>query len=428
MDIGPAVILRGADLTVSSAGTAAVVSGVRRPEPPAPRSGWDPAVSPAVPWRCSRCPAPTALRVDVVLQPRDPAGLTSYAVAVSTPGSGQYPPLPRRAAVRDAGSDRAQRTIESVGAALAGAGLHPGTVSANDLSIPVRATAAQLATAFSTGFDAVPGARGPDRLRQHDRPPDGRHGGSLVQTVVGLDDLALAHARPADEPARAGPRPRRGRTGGSGGPQAMLHRGDRRRDRWLLHRQPGGAPPTGSRALYDQGDLGLGPDGGPLRAPGLRRPPTSPPTSRASARPPPVTTVDVDGGPLAHSGVGEADVDIEQVAELWPPTPTSSSTRGPTPTPAGYDTYNSIVTQDEAKVVSTSWGLCEPFTGSASRPGREHPVRGGGRPGPDHRGRLRRRGIRGLPRSSGYSDDTLAVDDPASQPFVTGAGGTRGRR
>ena len=31
-------------------------------------------------------------------------------------------------------------------------GLHPGAVSTNDLSIPVRATAAQLSTAFATGF------------------------------------------------------------------------------------------------------------------------------------------------------------------------------------------------------------------------------------------------------------------------------------
>ncbi len=132
----------------------------------------------------------------------------------------------------------------------------------------------------------------------------------------------------------------------------------------------------------------------------------------------PVSTVDVDGGPLAHSGVGEADVDIEQVVSFAPAAHIIVY-EGPNTDAGGYDTYNSIVTQDVAKVVSTSWGLCEPFTGSASAQAEgtlfeEAAVQGqtvvassGDEGSEDCLG-------------SGYSDDTLAVDDPASQPFVTG--------
>ena len=89
-------------------------------------------------------PVPAAtLSVDVVLQPRDPAALASYAQAVSTPGSAQYRHYVTVAQfVSLFGPTR--RTVESVKQALVDAGLHPGAVSGNDLSIPIRATAAHL--------------------------------------------------------------------------------------------------------------------------------------------------------------------------------------------------------------------------------------------------------------------------------------------
>ena len=77
-----------------------------------------------------------------------------------------------------------------------------------------------------------------------------------------------------------------------------------------------------------------------------------------------MTPVNVDGGPTARSGVGEADVDIEEVTGLAPQVHILVY-QGPNTSTGGYDTYSSIVTQDTARVVSTSWGLCEPFEGSA---------------------------------------------------------------
>ena len=54
-----------------------------------------------------------------------------------------------------------QTTVDSVRRALAGVGLHPGPTSINNLSIPIRGSAAQLASAFSTGFRRyrIPGGR-----------------------------------------------------------------------------------------------------------------------------------------------------------------------------------------------------------------------------------------------------------------------------
>ena len=60
-----------------------------------------------------------------------------------------------------------------------------------------------------------------------------------------------------------------------------------------------------------------------------------------------VTTVDVDGGPAENSGVGEADVDIEQVAGLAPDAHILVY-EGPNTDAGAYDTYNAIVSDDQA--------------------------------------------------------------------------------
>ena len=67
-----------------------------------------------------------------------------------------------------------------------------------------------------------------------------------------------------------------------------------------------------------------------------------------------VTTIAVVGGPLRNSGVGEADVDIEEVLGLAPLVHILVY-QGPNSASGAYDTYSSIVAQDTAKVVSTSW-------------------------------------------------------------------------
>ncbi len=124
------------------------------------------------------------LRVDVVLQPRNPAALTSYAQAVSTPGSGQYRRyLSEAQFVARFGPTRG--TVASVRRALIGAGLHPGAVSSNDLSIPIRATAAGLSSAFSTGFRRFRVAGGRIAYANTDAPQLPGSVASSIQSVVG---------------------------------------------------------------------------------------------------------------------------------------------------------------------------------------------------------------------------------------------------
>ena len=96
-------------------------------------------------------PSGAPLQIDVVMQPRHPAALSSYAEAVSTPGS----PLYRHYL----GKDEFLRTfgptpqeVQSVRRALVAEGLDPGRLSGNHLSIPVSATAGRLGRAFSIRF------------------------------------------------------------------------------------------------------------------------------------------------------------------------------------------------------------------------------------------------------------------------------------
>ena len=240
----------------------------------------------------------------------------------------------------------------------------------NDLSIPVRATAAQLGSAFSTGFRRYRVAGGRIAYANTDAPQLAGSVAPLIQSVVGLDDLNLAMPAgrhvgvPAIPGVGAAPELGNGRTAG------VSDRSDRRRGAGLVHRRPGGHAPTGSpistsRATWARAR--------PSPSTSCRDsgPPTSPPTGRASSTHTAVTTVNVDGGPLASSGVGEADVDIEQVMSLAPDVRILVY-QGPNNGAGGYDTYESIIASDQAKVISTSWGLCEPFTGSSDRPGREH--------------------------------------------------------
>jgi subtilase family serine protease len=405
-----AVIGSGLTSTTAAAATTANV-------PPRVRLGHAPRL-PADAAAVSPLPEATTLSVKVVLQPRDPSALTAYAQQVSTPGTDLYR---HYLSVRQF-ADRfgpTSSTIRSVDEALGDVGLHPGVASTNGLSIPVRATAGQLSAAFSTGFERYRVGGGRVAFANTGPPQIAGSVARFVQTVVGLDDLSLA--QPASQRSSAGS------VGAgeephvaTGGPQPCATAvTDASADDSLTTDQVAAA--YGFPNLYKQGDLGSGQTVAlyELQGYGSKDISTYQTCYGTSTS---VATVLVDGGPLAGSGVGEADIDIEQVLSLAPDTHIVVY-EGPNSGTGGYDTYSSIVTQDKAKVVSTSWGLCEAFEGSsaagaentvfeeAATQGQTLVAASGDQGSEDCLG-------------SGYLNDTQAVDDPSSQPFVTAAGGT----
>ncbi|MGA2522243.1 MAG: S8 family serine peptidase, partial [Acidimicrobiales bacterium] len=72
-----------------------------------------------------------------------------------------------------------------------------------------------------------------------------------------------------------------------------------------------------------------------------------------------VSYVDVDGGPgVSGAGSGEAALDIEQIIGLAPQAHVTVY-QSTSSADALYDDYLTAISSDSARVISTSWGICE---------------------------------------------------------------------
>ncbi len=132
----------------------------------------------------------------------------------------------------------------------------------------------------------------------------------------------------------------------------------------------------------------------------------------------PLQNVLVDGySGAAGSGAGEVTLDIELQAALAPGVSKILVYEGPNSDAGVVDTYNKIATDNLAKSISTSWGEAE-NSATASVRGSENTA--------FQQMAAQGQSIFAASGDSGAYDDksTLSVDDPASQPYMTGVGGT----
>ena len=355
-------------------------------------------------------PKSTVLHLDVVLQPRDPAELASFATQVSTPGSPLYHHyLPARAFPAKFGPTSA--AISAVERSLRAAGLRPGPISRDHLSIPVRATAGRVAKAFSTSFKRYRlGAR--VAYANTSAPLFSGAARRYVQGVLGLDSLAQVrpaglnrvpvHGKGSAEPRVV-----------TGGPQPCA---------------AASATPNAYTAdqiasvynfssLYGAGDEGAGITVALVELDGLD---TNSVAGYQSCygTDASVTQVYVDGGAGGES-TAEPLLDVEDVIGL---APKAAIQVYEAPNFIGgsgyYDDLAAIVSADTAQVVSTSWtNGCEEdvieTTIEAERTLFEEAATQG-------QSFFASAGDNGSEDCGG----TLGVDDPASQPYVTGVGGT----
>ncbi|HEX4110594.1 MAG TPA: protease pro-enzyme activation domain-containing protein [Solirubrobacteraceae bacterium] len=366
-------------------------------------------------------PASAALQVSVVLAPRDPAALASFLHAVSTPGSPQYGHYlaPGQFGPRFGAS---AHTIASVSAALHGAGLSPGTPTANDLSIPVRGDAAQVSSALHVQFARyrLPGGRiGFANTAAPTLPASATAG---VRDVVGLQSLYEPSAVGLQAgPARASPLV-------SGGPVACAQAGALPADGfgYTIDQLAEGYDLD---PLYSSGDLGAGTTVGIYE---LETNLTSDITTfDACFRiDPSIGYIPVDGGASASaSGDGEAALDIEEVAGLAPAA-NIQVFQGPNGGVGPFDLLQAMADQDTSQINTTSWGECEQdmLLGDPNEITAEEIV-------------FDEMAIQGqtmyAASGDGGSEDcqdvqinpnpnqnAIAVEDPASQQLVTGVGGT----
>jgi subtilase family serine protease len=126
----------------------------------------------------------------------------------------------------------------------------------------------------------------------------------------------------------------------------------------------------------------------------------------------------VSGIPSGGGGPAEVTLDIELQIALAPGASKVIVYEGPNSTAGVVDTYNRIATDNLAKQISTSWGLPEASNSASARSSENSAFQQMAAQG---------QSIFAAAGDSGAFDNgsTLSVDDPASQPFMVGVGGTR---
>jgi hypothetical protein len=394
------------------------------------------------------------LELDVTLSPRDPSGLEAFAQAVSTPGSSQFRHF------LTSGQFAARfgpepSSVVAVRSWLDSQGLRVGASIDDGLIVPVRGDLASVARAFAVGFEnyLLPSGRTARLPTEEPRLPAGLSG--LVSDVVGLDDLA----RPTPQLARSDANRAATAFGGvQGGTAPATSPGEPH----AATRATGPTPTSSCVSAIDQSGGGFTGDelaqaysASPLYASGdegqgvtialYELEPYLPSDIAAydncysPVLDPTVSDVSVNGadtnscGSLSAtlcqpSGSGEAALDIEMTEAIAPQANVevyvgSDLGQGASNAQA-LSTYAAMVDQDTARVISTSWGECERDLGTSQIRAEASVFEQAAAQGQTIVAASGDSGSEDCLNDGSLEDQVLAVDDPASQPWVTGAGGT----
>jgi len=120
---------------------------------------------------------------------------------------------------------------------------------------------------------------------------------------------------------------------------------------------------------------------------------------------------------IAGMGAIEVELDIEVVAAIAPHA-NQVVYEGPNTFTGINDTYNRIVTDNKAKIATTSWGLCEASSGPGELQTLDSIFKQEAAQG------ISFFAAAGDTGAYDCGDNNLAVDSPASDPYVTAVGGT----
>jgi subtilase family serine protease len=314
--------------------------------------------------------------------------------------------------------------VDAVENALRAAGLSPGQVSSDRLSIPVTASASAIDHAFgiqlvsyrlSDGRVAYANSAAP-RLPADVEP--------LVDGVLGLDNLYPQQSQAswpsapvaAEHPARAAIRA----AADTAGPQPCTAATDITAEGAFTANQL--AEYYGMSPLYSLGDLG---HGARVALVEFETNLTSDISSYESCYgiKTPVSYVKVDGGATGNAaGSGEAALDIEDVAGLAPDA-TINVYQAPNTATGAYDDYQAIVSGKD-QVVSTSWGECEDYATESDVTSWETLFEEANTEDQTWFAAAGDSGSTGCLRSGGPDAGDVNAQTPASSPLVVGVGGT----
>ena len=332
------------------------------------------------------------LSVAVALKLRNTAALHQFLADVSNPHSSKYGHYLTPAQFL-AQYGPTQASVDAVSSHLASAGLRVTKVSANRQVVDATGTAAQIRTAFGTTIGSYYDQNLHRAFYANKTAPSLPTSlASVVQGVAGLDDHYLPHhtvSKPADTAGGYGPSDLRGAydvpsgADGSGITVAL----------WEFD-----AFPAGDITAYDQ-QYGL--------------------------NSPAPTVVNVDGGQSSPAG-GEVEVDLD-IETIQAMAPAASQIVYEAPEPGNdnnafqqeeIDEANQIVSDDKASIVSMSWGLCEPQRTASLMQSADNAFAQGAAEGI---GWFAASGDDGSADCGSGGD---SVDFPASDPNITGVGGT----
>jgi len=377
-------------------------------------------------------PAGASLHLEIGLRVRNQAALASFIAGLSDRGSPMFHHFlqPAQFGTRF-GPTVAQ--VARVDAALRSAGLVPGPVARDRLAIPVHASATAAERAFATPLIRYRLAGGQVAYANSAAPRIPAAAAPYVSGVLGLDtvnvpdSLAIrpgaprgriramtsASAASAVGPSVAGPSAAVGPRPCQAAMQAALDYGSYTADQLAAH--------YGMSPLYGLNDLGQ-----QIHVALVEFEPDSPSDISAYLSCYQLhTTVNylkVDGGAGSGAGSGEAAIDIEDLAGLAPDVTIDVYQA---PNTDAYDEYQAIIDAKKPDpVVSTSWGLCELYS-DPSLITMEHSL--------FEQAAAQGQTVLAAAGDSGSTDclgaggadaASLAVADPASQPYVVGVGGT----
>jgi subtilase family serine protease len=345
---------------------------------------------------------------DVTLAPRHASGLSSFIASLSDTASANFHRFltPREFAQRYGAT---ASSVDAVRSYLRGYGLRVGSLSTGRLVLHVTGSTTNIAHAFSARVETV---RRADGVLAAQLATEGTLPGALAHDIAGVAGLStvvqpstnIVHSHAS---SRATVPTTCANDGGETSTTPNSLGGYTAQQEAQLY---------GVNAEWAKGNVGTG------QTIALYELSAYDPSDLATflqcyGLSPSVTPISVDNGPTG-SYDDEPTLDIEQAAALAPGA-NFEVYQGPNNSTGPLDTYTQIADDDTATIISTSWGTCE--SDPQGDPSAEQPIFE--QLSAQGQSVFSAAGDSGSSDCNGITNNNLAVDDPASQPFVTGVGG-----
>jgi kumamolisin len=339
------------------------------------------------------------MSVAVGLKLRHTDELDAFLAAVSDPASPRYGHYLTPQQFLGAYGP-SQQDVDAVRDYLRSSGLTVTRVEANRQVVDATGTAAQMSKAFRTSFgEYTDPTLNRDFYANDQAPTLPANIASVVQTVSGLDNHNVMRRHSLRAPGST-----------ASAPQA----------------DPRGFGPSQLRGVYDTAPLnakkvdGTGETVAVWEFDGYQQPNIAAFDKQFSLTSAPPVTKSVDGANYDQKpgqGQGEVELDIEVIRGMAPGA-NQIVYEAPNSDAGSLDMANAIVSDNKASVTSISWGSCEANTSASSMTSMDNAFKQGAAQG------ISFYSATGDSGSDDCGKGAAAVDYPASDPFVTGVGGT----